>query len=28
MEKRATVAGSLVNAAHKPLVEIKPEWYY
>jgi hypothetical protein len=28
LQKRATVAGSLVNAAHKPLVEVKPEWYY
>ena len=28
LEKRAAVAGSLANAAHKPLVEFKPEWYY
>ncbi len=28
LEKRAAVAGSLANAVHKPLVEVKPEWYY
>ncbi len=26
--KYAAVTGSLTNAAHKPLVEVKPEWYY
>ena len=28
LEKRVAVAGSLANAFHKPVVEVKPEWYY
>ena len=28
LEKRVSVTKKLANAAHKPLVEVKPEWYY